>query len=383
MKEIILLGSTGSVGRNVLDIVRRYPDRFRVKAISTKENAAELISQAEEFSPDIAAIADKSFYPALKKKLPAGIKALAGPESIEYLAGVENCDIVFMAISGTAALKPLIAALKAGRQVALASKEPVVSAGKIIRDIIDSNASSSVIPVDSEHSAIMQCLAGRRSGDVRTLYITGTGGSLKDEKKEGFDGLSIERILTHPKWNMGKKITVDSATLMNKGLEVIEARWLFDVPPEKIKVIIHPEAVIHSMVEFLDGTISASLFCPDMRFPILRALSFPRIISSDLPRVDFMKIKGLTFMDPDTEKFPALDLAFRCLKEGGTLPAVLNAANETAVELFLGGRIKFTDIVRAAEKITSKHKKIKDPLLEDIISSERWASEEVLRFCLR
>ncbi len=380
MKEIILLGSTGSVGRNALDVVRRYPDKFRVKAISSNENIDTLAEQAEEFHPDIVAVGKKALYRELRDKTSRDSRVVAGEEALADLAGREQTDMVFMAISGTAALKPLVAALEAGRVVALASKEPVVSAGMIIRKI-ERKSGARILPVDSEHSAVMQCLAGRESGDIRTLYITGSGGPLREKKADDFDSFSIDEILAHPKWDMGRKITVDSATLMNKGLEVIEAHWLFNVPADRIKVVIHPQAIIHSMVEFLDGTISASMFCPDMRFPILRAMSYPEVLAADLPRVDFSAVECFSFSEPDTKKFPALSLAFEALEAGGTMPAVLNGANETAVKLFLDGRIKFTDIVKTVRKAIDGHSRIDDPSLEDIIESERWAAEEVLKFC--
>jgi len=378
MKNIALLGSTGSVGRNVLDIVRHYPDEFRVSAISSNENISLLAEQAEEFNPSVVAIGNEAFYPDLKNKISGDSKIASGAESLEEIASDDSADIIFMAISGTSALKPLIAALRKGKTVALASKEPVVSAGMIVRKVMEDN-NAGIIPVDSEHSAIMQCLSGRDSGDVRTLYITGSGGSLKDKPASEFDSLTTEEVLNHPKWDMGRKITVDSATLMNKGLEVIEARWLFDVPQERIKVLIHPEAVIHSMVEFSDGTINAGMFSPDMRFPILRALAYPEILESDLPRVDFSMVNTLSFQAPDTEKFPALKMAYDALDEGGTVPAVLNASNEAAVGLFLEGKIKFTGIIDIVSKIVALHNKKDDPSLDDIINSEKWAREMVFK----
>ncbi len=380
MKDIILLGSTGSVGRNVLEIVRSYPDKFRVKAISSNRNIDSLVLQAEEFKPDVVAVGKEALKDDLAKRITYPCKVLAGEEGLSYLAAEEAADVVFLAISGTAALKPLVAALEMGRKVALASKEPIVSAGSIIKRLVE-KSHGEILPVDSEHSAIAQCLAGRRKEEVRTLYLTGSGGPLKDKSEKSFDSLSIGQILDHPKWDMGPKITVDSATLMNKGLEVIEARWLFDVPPEKIKVVIQPQAIIHAMVEFVDGVVSASMFCPDMRFPILRALSHPLVIASDLERVDFTKIGNLSFLEPDTAKFPALELAFESLRVGGTMPAVLNSANEKAVTLFLDGKIKFTKIVQLVQKAMDNHKNIEEPLLEDIIDSEKWAAEEVLRSC--
>jgi 1-deoxy-D-xylulose-5-phosphate reductoisomerase len=380
MKEIILLGSTGSVGRNVLDVAARYPGKFRVKAMATGRNISRLVAQAEKFSPEIIAVWDRSLLEDLRKKAPRGVKVLGGAEAIKDLASEETSDMLFMAISGTASLGPLIAALERGKTVALASKEPIVSAGKIINEMVKKN-SSVILPVDSEHSAILQCLSGRKNEDIEKIYITGTGGALHSRRKEELDHVSVDEVLAHPKWDMGRKITVDSATLMNKGLEVIEARWLFDIPSEKIKVVIHPEAMIHSMVEFTDGTVAASIFSPDMRFPILRALAYPDILPSDLPKVNFAETGSFTFSEPDRAKFPALDMAYDVLREGGTMPAVLNSANETAVKLFLDGKIKFTDIIRLVGKALAKHKKTDDPTLEAIIEAERWAQEEVLGFC--
>ena len=380
MKNIVLLGSTGSVGKNVLDVIRNYPDKFRISALSAGEDAVSLTAQIAEFSPDSAGIGNKELYGELKKFAGNNVEISAGPEALECLASKNNADIIFIAISGTKALKPLMAAISSGKTIALASKEPIVSAGQIIKEL-EKEHNAQIIPVDSEHSAIMQCLCGRTNSDIDRLYITGSGGSLCDRNANDFDNLSVEEVLDHPKWKMGRKITVDSATLMNKGLEVIEARWLFNISPEKIKVIIHPEAIIHSMVEFMDGTISASLFCPDMRFPILRALSFPEIMDSNLPRIDFDAISSFSFTRPDEVKFPALRIAFEALKEGGTVPAVMNSANEKAVNLFLDKKIKFINIIKIVESVVGKHKKVNSPSLENILDSEKWAAEEVLRSC--
>ena len=380
MKNIILLGSTGSVGQNVLNVVRHFPDKFRIKALSSYSNVSLLAAQAEEFNPDLIAIGEEKLYSELKSKVSEKVKILAGSHAAEDLSGGPDEGLVFMAISGSAALKPLFAALSSGKNIALASKEPVVSAGMLIHKIIKDDPAR-IIPVDSEHSAIRQCLSGREKSEVETLYITGSGGSLKDKNRSEFDALSHEEILNHPKWNMGKKITVDSATLMNKGLEVIEARWLFDQPPERIKIIIHPEAIIHSMVEFRDGTISASLFCPDMKFPIIRALSEGGITENDFPKVDFNTMNKLSFLPCDVLKFPSIDIAYAALRTGGTMPAVLSASNETAVKLFLDKKIKFTDIMKIVEKVLNAHKTKNDPSLRDILNSEKWAEEEVLRFC--
>ncbi|MBD3425684.1 MAG: 1-deoxy-D-xylulose-5-phosphate reductoisomerase [Candidatus Omnitrophica bacterium] len=380
IKNINILGSTGSVGRNVLEVVRSYPDRFRITGLSANENTSLLADQAEEFSPRAVVVSSEKSCSDITGRHRSDTEILVGEEGLEELASDRTADMVFVAISGVAALKPLMAALKAGRTVALASKEPVVSAGSLIMKLQE-ESSSRVIPVDSEHSAIMQCLQGRSTREVRTLYITGSGGSLRNTSRERFDSLTVGEVLDHPKWDMGRKITVDSATLMNKGLEVIEARWLFDMAPEKIRVVIHPEAVIHSMVEFNDGTVTAGMFCPDMRFPILKAMSYPDILESDFPRIDFTELNKLTFLEPDTGKYPALELAYSVLKEGGVMPAVLNGANEAAVKLFLEGKLKFTGITDTVRQILSKCKNIIDPTLEDIIDSEKWAMEEVLRSC--
>lgn len=380
MKDIILLGSTGSVGKSVLDVVRQYPEHFRIKALASNENISLLINQMQEFMPEEVVIGAEKHYAELSAAALEGTRVSAGDEEIVALAASDVADMVFMAIAGRTSLNPLVAALEKGKTIALASKEPIVSAGNVIKKLLYQH-NAKILPVDSEHSAIMQCLGTRTNKDVRQLYITGSGGSLLNRRKEDFDSLTVDEVLDHPKWQMGRKITVDSATLMNKGLEVIEAHWLFDVPLDKIKVIIHPEAIVHSMVEFSDGTIRASLFCPDMKFPILKALSHPDIFESDFPRVDFNVIKNLNFFDPDLKKFPALKLAFNALADGGTAPAVLNSANEAAVNKFLSREIKFTEIVRIVEKVLSKHKKIDDPSLDEIIMAEEWAHEEVLKVC--
>ncbi|MFH1847541.1 MAG: 1-deoxy-D-xylulose-5-phosphate reductoisomerase [Candidatus Omnitrophota bacterium] len=381
MKDIILLGSTGSVGKSVLEVVRNYPKKFRIKALFANKNVDCLVEQAREFNPDIAVIGDKALCEELKERLGGSIEVTAGKDELIRLSGEEKADIVFMAISGLSALKPLVASVSNGRTIALASKEPIVSAGRLIKRLMAEHGSV-ILPVDSEHSAIADCIGNEPLEHIRTLYITGSGGSLNGRDKKEFDSIGIEEVLAHPKWNMGPKITVDSATLMNKGLEVIEARWLFDVPQEKIKVVIQPEAVIHSMVEFIDGRVVAGMFYPDMRFPILRALAYPDIIPSSFPRLDFEKIKGLTFQKPDIDKFPALELAYKALKQDGIFPAVLNSANETAVKLFLDNKIRFVDIIPRIEEVLERCENIDDPSIEDIIAAENWAKEEVLKFCL-
>ena len=379
MKEIILLGSTGSVGRSVLDIVRRFPDRFRVKAISSYSNNALLARQVHEFGPEKAVIADERAYKRLAGEISGETEILCGEDSLQDICE-EKADIVFMAVSGTAALRPLFSAIRKGRTIALASKEPVVSAGRILKEEA-AKSGAVLIPVDSEHSAVMQSMASRTKADIRSVFITGSGGPLKDVPEKEFTRLTVEQVLDHPKWDMGPKITVDSATLMNKGLEVIEARWLFDIEPSRIKVLIHPEAIVHALVEFNDGTVSAAMFPPDMRFPIIRALSYPEIITSDLERLDLLSSGSLTFSAPDRKKFPAIDIAYNALNEGGTCPAALNGANEAAVSLFLSSKIGFTEIIPAVDKILRSHDTVKDPDLQDIINAEVRAKEEVLSSC--
>ncbi|MDD5634613.1 MAG: 1-deoxy-D-xylulose-5-phosphate reductoisomerase [Candidatus Omnitrophica bacterium] len=376
-KQIILLGSTGSVGRNVLDVVRKYPEQFHIKAIASFNNVELLVEQAEEFSPEMVTIGNVALYSEIKSRLKGKVKIYAGMKALEEMA-TEPCDTVFMAIGGVVALKPLVAAIGAGRRIALASKEPIVSAGEIIRNLADKKRSV-ILPVDSEHSAIMECLLGKTKESLETIYITGSGGALWKVCDKSMGSVTVNDVLRHPKWKMGRKITVDSATLMNKGLEVIEARWLFDVKSEKIKIVIHPEAIIHSLVEFVDGTMRAVLFYPDMRFPILKALSFPEVLPNDFQKVDLFSIGNFSFFAPDVKKFPAVNLAYYVLDKGGTTPAVLNAANETSVNLFLTGKIKFLDIIDTVAKVVHKHKSIKKPSLDDIINAEEWAKGEVLK----
>jgi len=380
MKKILLLGSTGSVGKNVLNVIRKYPEEFSVSGLTTYENIDLLCEQIYEFSPQFVCVGNDKAYKEIKKKQIQNIQIYSQEQDLKYIISKDNSDIVFMAISGIAALKPLIWALEQGKTVALASKEPIVSAGQIIRNIINTKKGK-IIPVDSEHSAIMQCLEGREKKDVEKIYITGSGGALHNYNIEDFDKISIEKVLDHPKWDMGDKITVDSATLMNKGLEMIEARWLFDISFDKIKIIIHPEAIIHSLVEFIDGTINATMFFPDMKFPILKALSYPKILKSNFTKVDLLKIKHISFLEPDIKKFPLLQLAFEAMKQKGSMLCVLNASNEQAVKLFLKGKIKFIDIVKIVETILEKHKHIKNPKLEDIFFLQEWAQKEVLQLC--
>ncbi|MDD5439462.1 MAG: 1-deoxy-D-xylulose-5-phosphate reductoisomerase [Candidatus Omnitrophica bacterium] len=376
-KRIVILGSTGSIGTNALDVIRHNPDRFKVVGLAANGNASVLARQAAEFKVRTVALYDKGMVPLLKASVPKRTRIYAGLDGVEAVARLPEADCVLVAIGGTLSILPLIAAIKAGKEIALASKEALVSAGSIVVDLARKYGVR-ILPVDSEHSAIFQCLLPDGTRFLRNIYLTGTGGPLKDVPRERFDKLPVSRVIRHPKWKMGRKITVDSATLMNKGLEVIEARWLFQVPSERIHVVIHPEAIIHSMVEFVDGTIAANLFYPDMRVPIAYAFSYPDRMPNDLGRVDFFKLGSFTFERPDRKRFPALDLAYAvCGKT--TAPCVLNAANEEAVNAFLRGDITFTRIISLVEKIVSVHKEMPNPTIDDILRLDAWAKEAVRR----
>lgn len=379
MKKIVILGSTGSIGTNALDVVRRNPDRFKVVGIAANENYALLSKQAHIFNVKEIAIYNKNCFKDLKRRVPDKVKIHAGLEGISKVAGMKEADIVLVAIGGTLSIIPLIAAIEAGKDIALASKEAMVSAGELVMRLAK-RKNIQILPVDSEHSAVFQCLRGEKERDLKKIYLTGTGGPLRNVRRELFDRLPVSRITKHPKWKMGKKITVDSATLMNKGLEIIEAKWLFSVDPARIEVLLHPEAIIHSMVEFVDGTVMANMFHPDMRFPILYAFSYPERVPNRFPKLDFLRLKNLTFEKPDFRSFPALKLAYETSRSQSK-SAVLNSANEEAVMAFLDGKIRFTKIIDIVEKILRLHKPIENPTLKDILHLDKWAKEEVKRFC--
>lgn len=379
MKKIIILGSTGSVGRKALEIVAERRDSFELIALGAGgNNRALLAEQANAFKPRYVCAADRDIR--FRQSLSEGIEFLAGEEAMCDIAGMKEADLVFIAIAGTAALKPLLAALDAGKTVALASKEPLVSAGALI-NAARCRTGAAIIPVDSEHSALYDCLRGLNANDVRKLYITGSGGSLHEKSRDEFCSMKVEDVLRHPKWDMGRKITVDSATLMNKALEMIEAKWLFDIPLDRIELVIHPEAVVHAIVELSDGTQRALFFQPDMRYPIARALWWPDIPSNRAPGVDIAALGNMTFMPPDRDRFPALEVAMGAMRSGGTAPAVLNASNEEAVGLFLKGKIPLTDIVKEVRRTLGRHDPKRDPELDQIIKAECWAKEEVRRSC--
>ncbi|MBN1367654.1 MAG: 1-deoxy-D-xylulose-5-phosphate reductoisomerase [Dehalococcoidales bacterium] len=360
--KLAVLGSTGSIGQQTLDIVRTLPEKFKVISLSAGQNRKLLEEQITEFKPWFV------YYQGKPEKLPAGVKFLV-PEEISTHP---DTDIVVNAISGTAGLNPALAAIRAGKKVALSNKESIVMAGEILIREAKRNKAK-ILPVDSEPSAIWQCLRGEKQ-KAKRLIITASGGPFLHYSATKMKTITAAQALKHPSWRMGKKITIDSATLMNKGLEVIEAHWLFDFPFEDIKVVIHPQSIIHSMVEFQDGATKAQLSLPDMRFPIMYALSYPqRLVNPQLPRLDWDTIDKLTFEVPDSKRFPCLKLAIEAGKQGGTYPAVLCGADEIAVEAFLAGRINFTDIFSLVEKALSKHKNTDHPALEEIITAADWA----------
>lgn len=348
-RGIAVLGSTGSIGTQTLEIVRLFPNRLHIRALAAGSNWRALADQAREFRPDLVAIGDESHEPALREAVQdTGVAVLAGDEGIRAVATADGMDTVVAAIVGFAGLHPTLAALRAGKEVALANKESLVVAGELVERLCDAHETS-VLPIDSEHSAIFQCLVGEPEGCVEALTLTASGGPFRTRAAETFSAITRQEALRHPNWAMGAKVTIDSATLMNKGLEVIEARWLFGLSPEQIHVLVHPQSIIHSMVAFHDGSVKAQLGVPDMRVPIQYAFSFPDRWDAPHPRLDWTRLACLEFEEPDLERFPGLQLAYAALRAGGTAPAVLNAANEEAVALFLQEDIGFTDIPRLVE----------------------------------
>ncbi len=372
-QKVTILGSTGSIGTQALDVISKYPGLFRVDVLTAGDNAGLLAEQARKFRPATVVIGNEGHYPVLKELLKdLGIKVHAGNKAIEDMAGEAEADIILAAIAGYSGLRPTIAAVRSGKKVALANKETLVIAGALVNELMK-DSRDGLIPVDSEHSAIYQCLAGEGISSVERVTLTASGGPFLNTPLEKMAGVTPADALKHPNWNMGDKITIDSATMMNKGLEVIEARWLFNLSPEQIRVIIHPQSVIHSFVHFTDGSVKAQLGLPDMRLPILYALGHPHRIKSDLPRLEFKKCPSFTFHDPDPRKFRSLDLAYHALKEGGNMPCIMNAANETAVSAFLGGRLGFLQIAEVVEHTLEKGILIRDPGLEELEESDRQA----------
>ncbi|MBA2498645.1 MAG: 1-deoxy-D-xylulose-5-phosphate reductoisomerase [Chitinophagaceae bacterium] len=370
IKRIGIFGSTGSIGTQTLEVIAAHPDLFSSEVLTARENDELLIKQALKFNPNIVVIGDEKKYQKVKEAL-AGtdVKVFAGEQAMEDVASMDVYDLMLAAIVGYAGLKPTLIAIENGKAIALANKETLVVAGEIMMQKAVENRAP-IIPVDSEHSAIFQCLVGETRNKVDNIILTASGGPFLGRKPNYLVNIKREHALQHPNWSMGAKITVDSATLMNKGLEMIEARWLFNLKPEQIKVLIHPQSIIHSMVEFEDGSVKAQLGLPDMKLPIQYALSFPRRLSNDYPRLDLKKIGTLTFEDPDIKTFRNLALAIEALNKGGNLPCVLNAANEIAVFAFLRNRLGFLDMTDVIEKTMQHVPFIASPTLDDYSASD-------------
>jgi 1-deoxy-D-xylulose-5-phosphate reductoisomerase len=370
MKRIAILGSTGSIGTQTLNVVRRHRDLFGVEVLCAGSNADLLIAQALEFEPNAVVIADESKYAQVQQALAAtDIKVFAGEQAMCDLMEMESIDIVLAAIVGFAGLKPTLRAIEHGKPVALANKETMVVAGALVTAAAIRHRVP-ILPVDSEHSAIFQCLIGEDSG-IDKILLTASGGPFRGMKRDELAKVTLEQALKHPNWSMGRKVTIDSATLMNKGLEVIEAKWLFGVEAKDIEVVVHPQSVVHSMVQFVDGSIKAQMGIPTMETPIQFALSFPDRIESYLPRLDFANYPNLTFEKPDREAFRCLDLAYAAIERGGNMPCVMNAANEVAVQRFIEGRIGFMDIAEFVEHAMQSAHFVANPTLDDLLLTDK------------
>ena len=392
MKSLVILGSSGSIGENTLQVVAAHPDRFRVSGLAVHHATEKLLEQARRFGVTRVAVADTAAAARLRGRLPAGMTLLSGEEGVEELAATTEAEMVVCALVGMAGLRPVLAAIRAGRDVALATKEVLVAAGEpVMRERAARNVR--ILPVDSEHSAIFQCLQSsvfepccvRPAGAppeqqaetrIRRLLLTASGGPFAAHPEIDLERVTAREALRHPKWSMGRKISIDSATMMNKGLEIIEARWLFGIPGERIEVVLHPESIVHSLVEFVDGSMLAQLSPPDMRVAIRYALGWPDREAAAMPALDLARIGALHFAPPDPARFPCLELARAAMTAGGTAPAVLNAANETAVEVFLAGGVSFPGIWHCIEEVLARHEPQAAPSLEAIAEADRWARQE-------
>ncbi len=376
MKTIVILGSTGSIGTNTLDIVERFPGEFRVAGLTAGTNDEKLEKQIRRLKPRIVALSNESAAARLRERctgLP--IEILSGTDGVRQVASLPEAEMVISAIVGGAGLVPTLAAIRAQKHIALANKEPMVMAGKLMQEEARKHGVR-IFPVDSEHSAIFQSLEGHRLKDVRRLILTASGGALWNLSKDELQDVTPEQALQHPNWKMGAKITIDSATLMNKGLEVVEARWLFDIPESRIDVMIHRESIIHSLVEYEDRSMIAQLGLPDMRTPISYAMRYPERMALDLPSLDLTEVGKLTFCKPDHDRFPCLSLGYESLRVGGTMPATMNAANEVAVEAFLNGGIRFVDISEIIRGTMETHQPREIETLDDALETDRWAREK-------
>lgn len=372
MKNIAILGSSGSIGQQTIQVVKQHPDKFRIVALAVNTNVAILEQQITELNPLAVAIANEQSAKIISAKFPK-LKIYTGHQALTELVQLPEIDIIVSAVTGAAGILPTLKAIELGKKIALANKETLVVAGDLINQALKKYSNQLLPPIDSEHSAIWQCLNGEDRNKINKIIITCSGGAFKNFSQKELEVATAQDALKHPTWNMGNKITIDSATLMNKGFEVIEAHQLFDVPYEKIEVVIHPESIIHSMVEFVDGSIMAQLGAPDMRLPIQYSLSYPERLSNNFNKLDFKTLNSLTFKQPNFELFPCLTYAIEAGKTGGTMPAVLNAANEICVQAFLDNQLKFLDIAKIIKQAMDEHQLINNPSLEQILEVDSWA----------
>ena len=375
MKRVILLGSSGSIGESTCKVARALPDKMKIVGLGVAKSTERLLEQAKEFGVKALAVSDPQAAEKVKSKLPEGAKFFPGAEGLARMVEETDADMVLVAIVGTAGLAPALAALRSGKDLAVASKEILVLAGSAVMAEAKKRKRQ-VLPVDSEHNAIFQCLQGANEKEVRKVILTASGGPFRQSRAAELEKVTVAQALKHPTWSMGKKITIDSATMFNKGLEMIEAHWLFGLPMKQVEVVVHPQSIVHSMVEFIDGSVLAQLSVTDMCFPIQYAVTFPERMPSGLPPLDLAKLGSLTFEAPDEKRFPALRLAREAGEAGGTLPGVFNAANEVAVEAFLAEQISFPRIWGMVEEVMEKHTTLSSPDLEAIIEADRWARSE-------
>src|SRR5438876_3675908 len=371
-KGVVILGATGSIGESALKVARDIPERMEIVGLTANSNSKKLAVAANKFRPESVCVVDETKIDSLRQALEYEPHIFAGEEGLREIACLTSADMVLVAIVGTGGLRPALAAIEAGKDLAVASKEILVMAGEIVmREARDNEVR--VLPVDSEHNAIFQCLEGKKSSDIRRIILTASGGPFRETPRKDFDSITPEQALKHPTWNMGPKITIDSATLFNKGLEMIEAHWLFGVEMDRVEVVIHPQSIVHSMVEFADGSPLAQLSYSNMRFPIQYAVTWPDRVPNTLPPLDFSKLSKLEFFTPRYDDFPALNLARRAGETGGTLPAVMNAANEMVVAAFLDRRLRFPDIWRIVEEVMDRHMPVAHADLDAILGADQWA----------
>lgn len=378
MKHISLLGSTGSIGKQTLEVVAANPDKLKVRALAAHRSDELLEQQIRQFEPDIAVLSDKDAAARLAARYHGKTKILAGDEGLLAAATCDGADTVLASMVGYAGLRPTLAAIECGKNIALANKETLVAAGSLVMAAVRKHGVS-LTPVDSEHSAIFQSLRGGAEKEVKRLIVTASGGPFRGKKRSELENVTLEQCLKHPNWSMGPKVTLDSSTLANKGLEVMEAHWLFDMPYDKIDVVVHPQSIVHSLVEFCDGSVIAQLGEPDMRLPIQYALSWPDRFDYSFEQLDLVKAASLTFEAPDLEAFPSLKIAVDCGKAGGTLPCAFNAANEEAVNAFLHDKIRYLDIPYITAAVTHAHDNVAEPQIEDIEQADAWARAEAQR----